>query len=321
MRKIAAILFLFIFSSDFAIAETTTLRIGDQKGGIRAVLEAANGLQNLPYRIQWFEFVAAAPLGEALNAEAIDAGVIGDAPLLFVTAAGAKVKAIAVSKSDPYGTALLVSANSPLQTIRDIKGKSIATSRGSIGHFVALKALASVGLKAEDVTFRYMLPADAKLALNQGAVDIWATWDPYTAFAETQEHLRILVNGRGLSFGNGFIAATDSALADAKKQQALQDFLNRLRRSKQWANEHPDSYSQTLAKLTGLPQEAVKLSFIRSKTIWQTIDQETIAQQQDTANFYHQSGLLPMTLQVADTFDRRFILNENSSIAEHPAKN
>ncbi|STU73127.1 nitrate/sulfonate/bicarbonate ABC transporter periplasmic protein [Klebsiella pneumoniae subsp. ozaenae] len=50
---------------------------------MRSQLEAANALQNLPYDIKWAEFPAAAPLAEALNAGAVDAGIIGDAPLLF----------------------------------------------------------------------------------------------------------------------------------------------------------------------------------------------------------------------------------------------
>ena len=59
------------------------LRAGDQKGGLKALLDAAGESKGLPYDIKWSEFPAAAPLAEALNARAIDFGVIGDAPLLF----------------------------------------------------------------------------------------------------------------------------------------------------------------------------------------------------------------------------------------------
>jgi len=38
------------------------LKAGDQKGGLRALLEAAGGLEGLGYDIQWSEFPAAAPL-------------------------------------------------------------------------------------------------------------------------------------------------------------------------------------------------------------------------------------------------------------------
>jgi len=157
-------------------AQAQVLKAGDQKGGLRALLEAANELQGLNYEIQWTEFPAAAPLAEALNAEAVDFGPIGDAPLIFALASGARVKAFAVNRSDPYGTAVLVRPDSPLKTAADLKGKSIATNRGSIGHHVALKALESVGLKPDANTFRFLPPPDAKLAMTQGAVDAWATW-------------------------------------------------------------------------------------------------------------------------------------------------
>ena len=202
-------------------AERLTLRIGDQKGNMRAQLEAADALRDLPYDIQWAEFPAAAPLAEALNAGAIDAGIIGDAPLLFVLASGAPVKAVAVDKSDPYGTALLVSPEAPLHSAADLKGKRIATGRGSIGHHLALKALDQVGLSEKDVEFRFLGPVDAKIALANGAVDAWSTWEPYTALSELSGQGRVLVNGRGLSSGNSFLAATDKALEDAPRRAAL----------------------------------------------------------------------------------------------------
>ena len=159
------------------------LKAGDQKGGLRALLEAANGLEGLGYDIQWSEFPAAAPLAEALNAAAVDSGPIGDAPLIFALAAGTRVKAIGANRSDSYGTAVLVRPDSTLKTAADLRGKSIATNRGSIGHYVTLKAITAAGLKPEEVNIRFLAPADAKLALTQGSVDAWATWEPYTALA------------------------------------------------------------------------------------------------------------------------------------------
>ncbi len=107
--RLAAALMLLALGGYATAQERLTLRIADQKGGMRSQLEAANALQNLPYDIKWAEFPAAAPLAEALNAGAVDAGIIGDAPLLFALANGAPVKAIAVDKSNPAGTAVLVS--------------------------------------------------------------------------------------------------------------------------------------------------------------------------------------------------------------------
>jgi len=307
--RLFAALALAIGLSSHVSAADVTLRIADQKGNMRAQLEAADGLKDLPgYRIEWAEFPAAAPLAEALNAKAVDAGIIGDGPLLFALAAGAEVKAIAVDKSDPYGTAVIVREDSPLQSAADLKGKRIATGRGSIGHYIALKALASVGLTAKDVDLRFLGPVDAKMALANGSVDAWATWEPYTAQSELVDKARVLVNGRGLWAGNSYLAATDVALADPARHAALQDYLNRLAAAQRWGYANIDSYSQTLARIIGFPVEVAKLQFERRKLEWQPLTDEIVNQQQAAADFYLNSGMIPKRLDVTPTFDRSFAL-------------
>lgn len=257
------------------------------------------------------------PLAEALNAGAIDAGIIGDAPLLFVLASGAPVKAIAVDKSDPYGTALLVRPDAALQSAAELKGKRIATGRGSIGHHLALKALDQVGLSEKDVEFRFLGPVDAKIALANGSVDAWSTWEPYTALAELSGQGRVLVNGRGLSSGNSFLAATDKALDDPARHAALQDYLARLAGAQVWAYQHLDSYSKTLAAIIGFPEGAARLQFERRQLHWQVIDAKTISEQQETADFYHAHGLMNQRLDVGPTFATGFTVPATDSLAQH----
>ncbi|MDQ7973775.1 MAG: ABC transporter substrate-binding protein [Rhodocyclaceae bacterium] len=280
------------------------LKAGDQKGGLRALLEAADALQGLAYDIQWSEFPAAAPLAEALNANAVDSGPIGDAPLIFALAAGTRVKAIGANRSDAYGTAVLVRPDSALKTAADLKGRSVATNRGSIGHFVTLKAITAAGLRPEDVNLRFLAPADAKLALTQGSVDAWATWEPYTALAETSGHARVLASGRGLLPGLSYLAATDAAIA--AKRPVLQDFLQRVVRAQAWSYRNVDAFSATLARIIGIPPEAAKLQFERRQQKWVPIDAAVIADQQRTADFYREVGLIRQPLQVAATFDTGF---------------
>ncbi|XXN64870.1 ABC transporter substrate-binding protein [Enterobacter ludwigii] len=298
----AALALMILATSGAAAAETVTLRIADQKGNMHAEMAAAQQLNNLNYKIEWAEFPAAAPLAEALNAGAVDAGIIGDAPLLFSLAAGSQVKAVAVSKSVPEGLAVLVSLDSPIKTVAELKGKNIATGRGSIGHFEALKALEQAGVSDKAVKWRFLTPADARIALANGSVDAWSTWDPYTALAEVTHTGRVLVNGVGLSSGNSFLAATDAALKDEAKRVALQDYVNRLAAADRWANSHVDEYSSTLAKIIGFPKEAAAKSFSRRKSHWQSIDEATISQQQETADFYQKYGLIQKPLDVKPTF-------------------
>jgi sulfonate transport system substrate-binding protein len=199
----------------------TTLRVGDQKGNARAVLEAANALVGVSYKIQWVEFPAAAPLLEAAKAGAIDAGTVGDAPFTFAVAASTPVKAIEAARSDQQGLAIVVRGDSPTHSFKDLVGKKIATGRGSIGHQLVLALLEANGLRPSDIQLVFLPPADASVALATGSIDAWSTWDPYVAQAEVTQRARTVANGLGLTPGLSFFFAHDDALANPEKRAAL----------------------------------------------------------------------------------------------------
>src|SRR5438477_12195965 len=124
LRRIGATLFgaamgVAITASALA-AETVTLRVGDQKGGNRSLLEISGYAKDLPYKIEWSEFPAAAPILEALNAGALDVGYTGDLSFLTVYAAGAPIKAIGGTRSDARTQAILVRQDSPI--VPDVVG-------------------------------------------------------------------------------------------------------------------------------------------------------------------------------------------------------
>src|SRR5215217_3524562 len=117
-------------------ADTVTLRVGDQKGGNRSLLEISGYAKDLPYRIEWSEFPAAAPILEALNAGALDVGYTGDLSFLTVYAAGAPIKAIGGTRSNADTQAILVRNDSPIKIAADLKGKRLAGTRGGWGQFL-----------------------------------------------------------------------------------------------------------------------------------------------------------------------------------------
>src|ERR1700709_1628555 len=180
-----------------------TLRVGDQKGNSQAVMEAAGVLKDVPYKIEWKEFPAAAPLLEALGAGAIDTGLVGDAPFTFAAAAHVPVKAIAAIRQNHEGLAILVPESSPIKSFDDLRGKTIATGRGSIGHQLVLAALESKGWSTSDVQIVFLAPSDAKVAYMQGSVDAWSTWEPYVSLEEVLFQSRRVMPGEGITPGIG----------------------------------------------------------------------------------------------------------------------
>nr|WP_176135680.1 ABC transporter substrate-binding protein [Paraburkholderia atlantica] len=292
-------------ASPAALAETT-LKVGDQQLQTRGILEASGQLKDVPYKIEWFNFPAAQPLGEALNAGAIDVGGLGDAPLIFAYAAGARVRAVAATRSTPTDLAIIVPDASPIRTTADLKGKRIATTRGSIGHYLAIATLERAGIKLSDVSLRFMQPADAKAALTSGNVDAWSTWDPYVALAEQRDHDRSIANGVNLSSGLSFQAATETSIKD--KHAEIADFLKRVAAGQRWALSHPDEVAAMQSKVTGLPPEVLKTVYQRAQLHPVVIDDGLIAEQQKTADLYHRADVIKTPLDVTKSFDRQFPL-------------
>lgn len=281
------------------------LRVANQKSTIKALLEASGESQNVPYEIKWSEFPSASPLGEALNAGAVDVGALGDAPYVFALGAGASIKVISIIHAEGRNTtALLVPKDSPIKTAADLKGKKIVTGRGSIGHYLAIKALNDAGLTTQDVQFIFLLPAESRLVLDNGTADAWATWDPYTTVVTSQSNARVLVSGKQLLSNHLYFAATGQAIADKRVQ--LDDFVARIDRAYAWANTHPEQYAAAQAKITGLPL-AVHIEVAQDTHLSPvTIDDTVIHGLQATADTYVKEGLLNQHIDVSQGFDSSF---------------
>ncbi|GLH47788.1 ABC transporter substrate-binding protein [Pseudomonas lactis] len=281
------------------------LRVANQKSTIKALLEASGESQNVPYEIKWSEFPSASPLGEALNAGAVDVGALGDAPYVFALGAGASIKVISIIHAEGRNTtALLVPKDSPIKTAADLKGKKIVTGRGSIGHYLAIKALNNAGLTTQDVQFIFLLPAESRLVLDNGTADAWATWDPYTTVVTSQSNARVLVSGKHLLSNHLYFAATGQAIADKRVQ--LDDFVARIDRAYAWANTHPEQYAAAQAKITGLPL-AVHIEVAKDTHLSPvTIDDTVIHGLQATADTYVKEGLLSKHIDVSQGFDSSF---------------
>ena len=284
-----------------ATSSDTVLKIGDQKGGSQAVMEAAGVLKDLPYRVEWKQFPAAAPLLEALNAGAIDSGFAGGAPTTFALAAGAPAKIIGANRSNPRATAIIVPKSSAIRTTAGLKGKIIGTGRGSIGHYLVLAALKAAGLTTADVKIAFLLPSDAKMALARGAVDAWSTWGIYTAQADGE---RIVADGGGLLSGLSYQSATVAAIA--AKRDALADFVRRLAGARLWALDNVDSFSATWAQLVGVDPEVAKYSFGHEGFRPVSIDDTVISDQQKTADLWTESVVVARKLDVRPFFDTSF---------------
>lgn len=249
----------------------TTFRIGYQKGGLLAVLKARGTLDRAAKAqgidVTWTLFTAGLPLLEAQNAGAIDFGSVGNAPGVFAISGGADLRWVAVSESAKgTGEAFIVRRDSPIRTLRDLKGKRVAVFRGSSAHTFFIRALREAGLKPDDVEIVSLVPADARPAFDGGAVDAWVVWDPYLSIALKTADARVLKDESGVNraLRNGYFLVPAAVTKDRGKQRALQLTLTALQDTARWANANPDRVARQYAEELGLPDDIARLALSHS---------------------------------------------------------
>jgi sulfonate transport system substrate-binding protein len=284
-------------------ASSGVLRIGNQKGGLRSLFEASGIEKDLPYKIEWSEFGAAAPLLEAMNAGALDLGHQGDFAFVTVFAAGAPLKAIGASRALPAGQAILVH-DPAIKTVADLRGRKVAGNRAGWGQYLIDAALQKAGVPASEVGITLLTPADAALAFRSGTVDAWAVWDPYVAFEVEQFGARVLVDAAGLSPSITFVAATDDAIKT--KRPLLVDFLKRFDAGWQWSQTHIPDYAKYNSVLTHFPQSVLERAYTEQQTKAVPLDAALLAEYQQVADQSVAFGLLPNKLDVRTSVDLSF---------------
>jgi sulfonate transport system substrate-binding protein len=286
-------------------ADTQVLRVGNQKGSTRAMMIAAGVLKGAPYRVEWSEFPAAQPLMEAVAGGAAELGLAGDAPFIFAYQSGAPVKAVGAlaTAGRPHDAlGVIVRRGSPLHDVGDLVGRTVATTRGSIGHHILLQALERAHVPAANVHMTFLSPADAKAAFDSGLVDAWAIWPPFISVA-LKEGARTIIDARDYELPVSFDVAHAAAIAS--KAALMRDFLQREAKALAWARANPEAYAKVLAAETGLPLDIARASFDRNNRISVPIDAAVVAHERTIAGRFAAAGLIAATRPVDQAFDTR----------------
>ena len=159
----------------WAQATPKVIRIGYQKFNTLNILKGTGNLEKalapLGIKVEWHEFLGGGQLAEALAAGAIDFGHAADGIGVFQQASGKGLVYLAAESPYPGGVGFLVPKDSPYQSVRDLKGKRVATGRGYNTQYTLIRALEAAGLQYEDVEPVYIVTAsDTVAAFQAGSV-------------------------------------------------------------------------------------------------------------------------------------------------------
>src|SRR6266702_1168490 len=282
---------------------TVTLRIAYLKGTSDLTLAKAKGsldkaLAAQGVKVVWAgPFPAAAPAFEALNANAVD--LTSGSSTSFVTsiAAGVPMSIFAYQPMTASNESIVVPNNSPIKTLADLKGKSVAVNKGGTGEYLLVRGLQHGGIAPDSVARRYLSPSDTGSAFVGGGVDAWATWDPFLSIALKRYDARVLADGKQIGSENavGYFVRQDYLSAHPKVVDTVFDIL---RRENVWTAQHPKEAGLLWARELQLPEDFAAILGANNVSPLRVLQPDDIERIGHIAQWYRDNKLIPVVPNV-----------------------
>jgi sulfonate transport system substrate-binding protein len=284
-----------------------TLRVGTYKGNWRALLAAAQ-LPATPYSVDWRELNNGTLHIEAIAADTLDLGFGSEIPALFAARQQASVRFVALVREDLNNLVTVARGATPIRAVADLKGRRVGYARGTIAHYFLSSQLAEAGLTMSDIVSAHLAPADALQAFVRGDIDAWAIWGYNGQLARLQHGGRVVKTANGYASGNFPIFANPQALADARREAAIGDFLLRLRRAYLWANTHYLDFAKAQSAETRVAVGDLVELWNQRSTDYALLpaSAQAAAAHQQVADVFLQAGVLDAPTRVAPFWDNRY---------------
>jgi sulfonate transport system substrate-binding protein len=279
------------------------LNVGDQAGtGAEAVLEAAklinaNGVLKDGLQVKWADFTSGPPILQAIASGSLDIGGVGDAPPVFADPASKEV-IVGVLKNSATNAALLVRANSPITSISQLAGKTVAVGTGTAANYHFLTVLQKAGLQPSQVTADNLSGAAGLEALNSGDVDALDTWSPFVEDAEAQGD-RVIATGKAYGSPYSYQVASSAALKSPAKVLAIRDYLTELDKAYVWVTTHKLYWAQAWAAVTGLPLNVMSQATLDDPYTPIKVTSNAVVQEQGLVNAFAAAGEIPAKFNFA----------------------
>lgn len=198
--------------------------------------------------VEWLQSAGSNKANEALRAGAVDVGSTAGSAALLAKSNGLPIQTIDIY-SQPNWSAIVVPAGSSITSVEDLKGKSIAATKGTDPYFFLLQTLEEAGLSLADVTVQNLQHADGKTALEAGSVDAWAGLDPLMTTSIATAGSKIIYDN--IDFNSyGFLNATEDFITN--HADLAQVVVNAYEKARQYAADNPDEAAQILADVAGI---------------------------------------------------------------------
>jgi NitT/TauT family transport system substrate-binding protein len=217
--------------------------------------------KDVTYDIQWKNFTSGAPLTNEMVAGKLDFGAMADFPgslngvafqkagrrSLFITTLSGSTKG--------SGNGIVVPVNSPVQSIADLKGKTISVPFASTSHGMLLRAIKAQGWNPEtDVNIITQAPEVAGPALQAGKIEAHADFVPFAELFPWRGFARKIFDGSQADAPTFHGALVDAEYAE-KYPEIVTAYLGAAIEADGLIAAEPEKYSELIARVTGIDAE------------------------------------------------------------------
>jgi len=217
--------------------------------------------ENVSYDIQWRNFTSGAPLTNEMVAGRLDFGAMADFPGSFNGVAhqnvGKRSLFINVLSGSVQGSGngVVVPAASPIQSLSELKGKTISVPFASTSHGVLLRAIRDLGWDPEkDVRIIAQSPEVAGAALRANRIDAHANFVPFADLFPNRGFARKIFDGSQTNAPTLHGGLVDAVYAE-KYPEIVVAYLRASIEADRLLREEPEKYSLLIEKVTGIEAE------------------------------------------------------------------
>ncbi|UVK48210.1 ABC transporter substrate-binding protein (plasmid) [Mesorhizobium sp. AR07] len=217
--------------------------------------------KDVSYDIQWKNFTSGAPITNEQIAGKLDFGVMADFPGSFNGLAHIKAgrRSLFISvlsgSVNGSGNGIVVPTASPIQSLSDLKGKTISVPFASTSHGMLLRAIKAQGWDAEsDVKIITQAPEVAGAALQANQIEAHADFVPFAELFPWRGFARKIYDGSQAKTPTFHGALVDANYAE-KYPEIVVAYLRAAIEANQLIAKEPEKYSELIAKVTGVDAE------------------------------------------------------------------
>jgi NitT/TauT family transport system substrate-binding protein len=262
--------------------------------------------------LQWFDGYLDSI--NALAAGQLDANTQTLNDTISSVAAGSDQVIVLVNDNSTGNDKIIASAE--IESVQDLKGKTVAVEKGTVDHFLLLRGLQEAGLSAEDVTIKPLETGAAAAAFVAGKVDAVGVFAPFTTKALQRE------GSKELFTSADFPGAIPDHLVVSRQMvqerpEAVQALVNTWFDTLAFIDANPQTAYEIMAKRAGVSVEEYK-DYDAGTTIFSLEDNLEAFQPGDDmtslphaaeeiSQFLLDSGLIEQKPDLSQLLDDRFV--------------